>query len=56
MQTYSRGPEYLFVAGGCGQLLAARGKDGMKTPPEEAADKLRMICSVFTEPYGKQKV
>lgn len=46
---------YLFVAGGCGQLIDAWVKDGMKTSPEEVADSLRGICSVFMESYGQQK-
>lgn len=46
---------YLFVAGGCGHLIDAWVRDGMRTPPKKVADSLRRICSVFMESYGKQK-
>ena len=46
---------YLFVAGGCGYLISAWMKEGMQTPPEEIADRLRKICSTFLEAYAQQK-
>ncbi|MBP3487565.1 MAG: TetR/AcrR family transcriptional regulator [Roseburia sp.] len=46
---------YLFIAGGCGNLLSAWVKDGMQASPEQVADTLRTICSVFMESYIRRK-
>lgn len=38
---------YLFVAGGCGAILAEWVKEGMKIPPEQVADELRRMTETF---------
>ena len=37
------------------QKLEEEVLEGMQTPPEEIADRLRKICSTFLEAYAQQK-
>lgn len=46
---------YLFISGGCGQLISAWIREGMQTAPEEVADRLETICRAFLKSYNQIK-